>query len=135
MIYRYLTESSNNFKQIPITKDSIEKYKKQYKALSHIRLNNNTNGVILVDKEDNVVGVINTEKKDDGVWIQGFQIFGKYKGTGLSNYFLKIATNKYKATKLGVRATNDIAIHIYKKFGFKEYDRPNKDTIFMKLGK
>lgn len=123
MIYSYLTESSNNFKQIPITKDSIEKYKKQYKALSHIRLNNN------------IDGVINTEKKDDGVWIQGFQIFGKYKGTGLSNYFLKIATNKYKATKLAVRATNDVAIHIYKKFGFKEYDRPNKDTIFMKLGK
>lgn len=122
----------SGYKRVIITKDSIDKYKTQYKSLSHLRVNNNTNGIILVDENDTVVGVINTEKKDDGIWIQGFEIFGKYKGKGLSEYFLDIAVKKFHATKLAVSRRNETAMHIYKKYGFKIYDEFT-NGYFMKL--
>lgn len=67
--------------------------------------------------------MVNTETKSDGsIWIQGLEVFGDNKGKGLGKNLLDIAVNELNATKLSVRKTNNIAKHLYEKYGFEIYD-------------
>lgn len=106
----------NNFKKIKIRADIIKKYPLK---LKHIRENND--GYVFIDNGD-LVAVISVEKKNDDIWITALEIFDKYKGNGLSYKLLDVATKELKATKLSVNKRNDIAISLYKKYGFKIYD-------------
>lgn len=110
----------NKFKRIPLTESNLNRYKSQYRNLSHIRINDNTNGFIYLD-DDKVIAIISVETKDDGVWIQGLEIFGDYKGTGLSYSLLDTAVKELHADHLSVRKTNTIAKKLYDKYGFKVY--------------
>ena len=58
------------YKQIPLTQGNLDKYKKQYSNLNHVRINENTKGNMYIN-DGKVVGMVNTEKKDGEVWIQG----------------------------------------------------------------
>ena len=55
--------------------------------------------------------------------VQPVFIYPDYRGYGISNELMKKAIKDYGATKLGVYSDNQIAIHLYKSLGFKEYDR------------
>ena len=58
-------------------------------------------------KDINLIGMINTEKKSDGIiWIQGLEVFGDNRGQGFGYGLLDIAVNDLKATHLSVRKTN-----------------------------
>lgn len=92
-----------------LTNDILNQYKSQYRNLSHVKIDDTTKGFIY-EKNNKVIALINTEKKSDGkIWIQGLEIFGDNKGTGLSIGLLDIAVNELKATNLSVRKTNNIA--------------------------
>lgn len=55
----------------------------------------------------------------DGENIHNLEVFGKYKGKGLSYQLLDYATKKCGAKNLAVRKNNEIAKHVYDKYGFK----------------
>lgn len=81
----------------------------------------------------NVAAMVNTEKKPDGiVWIQGLEVFGDYKGMGISKELLDTAVNELGATHLSVRKTNTTAKNIYDRYGFVVYDETDY-MDFMKL--
>lgn len=126
-------ESVGSYQTKDITRDFIEKFKKNMKALSHIRTNENTKGVMLVDGE-NCIGFINTEIKDDGVWIQALEVSKEYQHQGYGQKLLEYAIKKLKATKLSVRKSNSHAIKLYKKNGFSVVDE-NDYQYIMSLGK
>ena len=114
-----------------ITNASIKKYKNQYKQLSHVRINSNTDGYLyLIDGE--VQAMINTEDKDGDIWIQGLEIFGESKGKGYSKYLLDIATKDLGATYLSVNKNNTIAKNVYDKYGFEVYDEDD-NMYYMEL--
>lgn len=55
----------------------------------------------------------------DGNNLSGFEIFGEYKGKGLSYEFLDYATKNLGVNNLSVNKENDIAKQTYEKYGFK----------------
>lgn len=122
----------NKFKSIELNENNLKKFKNTYKNLSHVRIDDSTIGKLFIDN-DNVVGMINIKAKPNGEkWIQGLEIFGKYKGTGLSLGLLDIGVKDLGAKYLSVRKTNTIAQKIYKKYGFTVY-KSDDYMDYMKL--
>lgn len=111
----------SNFKLILLNKKTIKQY-----HLNHIR--DNCIGSIYVNKKNELVCFVAIEEKENNErWIQGLEVSKEYRGHGLSEELLKEAINKYKVDHLSVNKSNEIAIYLYKKFGFKIY----KETDIM----
>ena len=120
-IYIRANTSLSDMKRIATTDKALRKYASQYKQLSHVRVNKNTKGYLYL-LDDKVQAMINVEDKQGEKWIQGLEIFGDAKGTGLSRSLLDVAVNELGATKLSVNKKNTLAKSIYDKYGFKVYD-------------
>lgn len=121
----------SSFARMEMNAPFIQIYKKDYPSLSHIRINNNTKGCIWVDDKKRPVAIINTERKDDDyIWINAFEIFGGYKGHGLSKQILRYAIKEYGITHLSVNKNNEIAYKLYKQLGFKTY-KTTENMYFM----
>lgn len=120
----------NNFKCEDISTNVINRYKRQYRNLAHIRITKNTKGYIYT-KDNQVVGIINTERKSDGkVWIQALEVFGDNKRKGIGYALLDVAVKQLHARYLSVRKTNTTAINLYKKYGFNILIKKTDDTIY-----
>ena len=65
------------------------------------------------------VAEFKTFKWWDGVNVCDLEIFGKYKGRGLSYDLLDYATKKCGVKNLSVEKSNDLAKKIYDKYGFE----------------
>lgn len=133
-IYIRATTSNNPFYDMDcekITNAALKKYKDQYKQLSHVRVNSNTEGYLYII-DDKVQAMINIEDKNGDIWIQGLEIFGESKGKGYSKYLLDIATKDLGATHLSVNKNNTIAKKVYDKYGFEVYDEDD-NMYYMEL--
>lgn len=127
----YQSSKDMNISQFPkmrLTDAIIQVYGQSYPSMRHIRINNRTKGYVWL-KDKQIVGYINVEEKDDdSKWIQAFEIFPPYKGHGLSKQMLNIAVNEFGANYLSVSKNNDLAIKVYKSYGFKIYK--STDTMY-----
>lgn len=123
--------SLSSFTKKELSKSIIDKYKSDYRQLSHIRINKNTKGYVWLDG-DSLVGFINVEDKDGEKWINSFEIFGKYKKHGLSKQMMNVAMRDLKATHLSVNKKNNVAIKIYKSIGFNTY-KETDTMLFMSI--
>ena len=126
--------SLSTFKSVPISKQSLDRYKKQYPFLRHIR--EDDGGVIWIDG-DKVVGVMGAaphkETLDQSqIWIHSFEISKEYQNHGLSRQMLDYGINKLHARYLSVNKNNEVAFSLYKKVGFEVYGE-NKTMYFLKL--
>lgn len=120
----------NNFKREDISTNVINRYKRQYRNLVHIRITKNTKGYIYT-KDSQVIGIINTERKSDGkVWIQALEVFGDNKRKGIGYALLDVAVKQLHARWLSVRKTNTAAINLYKKYGFNILIKKTDDTMY-----
>lgn len=126
----YQSSKDMNISQFPkmrLTDAIIQVYSQSYPSMRHIRINNRTKGYVWL-KDKQIVGYINVEEKDDdSKWIQAFEIYPPYKGHGLSKQMLNIAVNEFGANYLSVSKNNELAIKIYKSYGFKTYK--SSDTM------
>ena len=121
-----------DYKDIPLAKSTILSYKKGCNMLSHIRYGKNIDGCILVDGVK-VVGVVSIERKNnDQYWLQALEITKDYRGYGLSKQLLNLAVKHYGARYLSVNKNNEVAIKLYKDYGFEIYEESG-DMYFMKL--
>ena len=120
-------KSLSDFKCIKINEDNI----KQFKELKHLRIKN-CDGYMYLDG-DNLVCFYNTEHKDNGeYWIQAIEVLPLYKNYSLGTQLLK-KCESLGANRLSVNKSNKVAINMYKKNDWKEYDSSD-NMIFMSKG-
>ena len=103
------------YKELPWTKENIEKYKSQENMLKHARfIPEKTVGKFLVTPTDEkLVGYIACE----GDTIIALEVLPEYRGRGIATDLI----NSSRATKLSVQKSNRNrnAIRLYEKLGFR----------------
>lgn len=127
----------SSLKRVHITEAIIEKYKKQYPDLRHVRCKDTDtykcDGYMWFDKENLVAQVGSCEYLDDGTkWIVSLDIMKDYKGHGLSKQILDFTTKTMKCKYLSVDKNNKLAKMIYDQYGFKVYYEDD-DLYYMTL--
>lgn len=127
----------SSLKRVHITEAIIEKYKKQYPDIRHVRCKDTDtykcDGYMWFDKENLVAQVGSCEYLDDGTkWIVSLDIMKDYKGHGLSKQILDFATKTMKCKYLSVDKNNKLAKMIYDQYGFKVYYEDD-DLYYMTL--
>lgn len=120
----------NSFNKINIT----EELAKKYDIYCNEPTLQNFKGYIYTDKHNSLVALIavatyNNKKS----WIQPMEISKKYRGYGLSKQLLDVAVKELGAKYLAVYIDNEVAINIYKKYGFKIYKKVANREYFMTI--
>lgn len=110
--------SLSKFKRVVISLDSIKEFKSSAKFLSHFRTGKDYTGYIWIDK-DKVVAACNVHISENE--IQAIEITKDYQGYGLSYQILDVCTKDLNGYKLTVNKSNQVAISLYKKYGFVIY--------------
>ena len=123
----------SSFKKIHITEEVINKYKKEYPFLKHVRCKDTKeyicDGYIWFNNNELVAMVGSCEYLDDKTkWIVSLEITEKYRGYGLSTQILDYAVKTMKCEYLSVNKNNEVAKKVYDKYGFKVYEE--SDTMF-----
>ena len=116
----------SSFKKIHITESVINKYKKEYPFLSHVRCKDTKeyicDGYIWFDNDELVAMVGSCEYRDDKTkWVVSLEITKDYRGYGLSKQILNYAVKTMNCKYLSVNKNNKIAKKVYDEYGFKVY--------------
>ena len=128
----------SSLKQVEITEEIINRYKKEYPVLRHVRCKDTKeykcDGYMWLDNNNKLVCHVGScEYNDDHTkWIVSLEILPKYKGHGLSKQILYFAVNKMKCRYLSVNKSNKLAKYIYDQYGFKVYQE-DKNMYYMVL--
>lgn len=124
----------NNFTKKKIDKTLCEKYKDKpfYQDLKDAV---SADAYIWFDNDDNYVGMVAVDKSKHPYWIFNLIVDKKYQGHGLGAQLLDYSVKSLGGEALSVEKTNDIAIHIYEKYGFiaKKTKNGDKDMNYMYL--
>lgn len=126
-------KSLSNFKKVHITETIIDKYKKEYPMLRHVRCKDTKDyicdGYIWLDNDKLVCMVGSCEYTDDNTkWIVSLEIMKDYRGYGLSSQILDYAVKNMNCKYLSVNKKNEVAKRIYDNYGFKVYHED--DTMY-----
>lgn len=111
-----MATTTRGYKRIPSSEENVIKYKKQYSKLSHVKVGNGFDGVILIDGDIFVAVLqcnINTK------YIVALEVSDKYRRKGIAGSLLNLAIKKFECNKLTVNKTNKEAIALYEKHGYK----------------
>lgn len=86
-------------------------------------LESQSNKVFAIAQETStgkVAGIISVKsnKSESRNDIGGFRVFDNYKGHGIGEKLFKYAVEKLNGNRLGVYKDNEVAINLYKKYGF-----------------
>ena len=113
----FKTKSGKTFKLVNVDTDEALKYiSKEWRESK----NGKTLYVALSEQDDyEIAGYIGWNKSGS---IAPLRVYEKFRGYGLSEILLKLAI-KNGGYKLGVFSDNEVAIKLYKKFGFVEVGR------------
>lgn len=127
----------SSLKKIRITESIINKYKKEYPVLRHVRCKD-TNEYIcdgyMWFKDNNLACYVGScQYTDDHTkWIVSLEILPEYRGYGLSNQILDFCVKSMNCKYLSVNKNNQLAKKIYDKYGFKVYHE-DKTMYYMTL--
>ena len=133
--YRNIKLSS--LKKVRITEYLIDKYKKEYPVLRHVRCKDTDEYVCdgyMWFKDDNLVCYVGScQYTDDNTkWIVSLEILPEYRGYGLSTQILDFCVKSMNCKYLSVNKNNQLAKKIYDKYGFKVYHE-DKTMYYMTL--
>lgn len=125
--------SLSSLKKVHITKEIIDNYEKDYPCLKHVRCKDTKDytcdGYMWMDNNKLACMVGSCEYTDDHTkWIVSLVVTKEYKGYGLSKQVLDYAVKYMDCKYLSVNKNNQIAKHIYDKYGFKVYEE--SDTMY-----
>lgn len=118
-----------DLKAVDITQSAINMYKRQMPSLCHVRVDG-YEGVIFLDKRD-VVGFVNVNTEDG--CIQALEVSEKYRGREIGTQLLTYAIIRLHAVRLSVNKKNDVALRLYKKYGFV-VDEEDDHMYYMERG-
>lgn len=127
----------SSLKKVRITEYLIDKYKKEYPVLRHVRCKDTDeyvcDGYMWFKDDDLVCYVGSCQYTDDNTkWIVSLEILPKYRGYGLSNQILDFCVKSMNCKYLSVNKNNELAKKIYDKYGFKVYHE-DKTMYYMTL--
>lgn len=127
----------SSLKRTHITEFIINKYKKEYPVLRHVRCKDTDeyvcDGYMWFKENDLVCYVGSCQYTDDNTkWIVSLEILPEYRGYGLSNQILDFCIKNMKCRYLSVNKNNELAKKIYDKYGFKTYHE-DKNMYYMTL--
>ena len=127
----------SSLKKVRITEYLIDKYKKEYPVLRHVRCKDTNeytcDGYMWFKDDDLVCYVGSCQYTDDNTkWIVSLEILPKYRGYGLSNQILDFCVKSMNCKYLSVNRNNELAKKIYDKYGFKTYHE-DKTMYYMTL--
>ena len=127
----------SSLKKVRITEYLIDKYKKEYPVLRHVRCKDTDEYVCdgyMWFKDDNLVCYVGScQYTDDNTkWIVSLEILPEYRGYGLSTQILDFCVKSMKCKYLSVNKNNQLAKKIYDKYGFKVYHE-DKSMYYMTL--
>lgn len=127
----------SSLKKTHITEFIINKYKKEYPVLRHVRCKDTDeyvcDGYMWFKENDLVCYVGSCQYTDDNTkWIVSLEILPEYRGYGLSNQILDFCIKNMKCRYLSVNKNNELAKKIYDKYGFKTYYE-DKTMYYMTL--
>nr|DAO98194.1 MAG TPA: metallophosphatase domain protein [Bacteriophage sp.] len=117
----------SSLKKVKITEELINKYKKDYPVLRHVRCKDTKeyicDGYLWMNRDNKLVCYVGScEYTDDHTkWIVSLEILPEFKGHGLSKQILDFATKNMNCKYLSVNKDNKLAKSIYDKYGFKVY--------------
>ena len=122
--------SLSSLKKVHIAESVINKYKKEYPVLRHVRCKDTNeyicDGYMWFKENDLVCYVGSCQYTDDHTkWIVSLEIIPKYRGYGLSTQILDFCVKSMKCKYLSVNKNNELAKKIYDKYGFKVYHEDN----------
>ena len=131
--------SLSSLKKVHTTESVINKYKKEYPVLRHVRCKDTNeyicDGYMWFKENDLVCYVGSCQYTDDHTkWIVFLEIIPKYRGYGLSNQILDYCVKSMKCKYLSVNKNNELAKKIYDKYGFKVYHE-DKTMYYMTIDK
>ena len=118
-------KSDKHFKYIDMNSSEALKY------ITKDWLNGKLGEIAVCKEDDKLAGYIYVNKSGT---IAPLEVYKNYRGYGVSNVLFKDAVEKMKGKKLGVYSDNQVAINLYKKFGFKETGRKkyaDSDEVIM----
>ena len=126
----------SSFKKIPVTEESVKKYKPQLASLCHVRTGEEYKGYIYVDKNDSIVGyiVVHDDGKSKLREIQALEIAKDFRGHGLSKQILMVAINDLKANATTVSKSNEVTLKINKDCGFKTVPMRMSKMYYQTIG-
>lgn len=127
----------SSLKKVRITEYFIDKYKKEYPVLRHVRCKDTDEYVCdgyMWFKDDNLVCYVGSCQYTDNntEWIVSLEILPEYRGYGLSTQILDFCVKSMKCKYLSVNKNNELAKKIYDKYGFKVYHE-DKTMYYMTL--
>ena len=127
----------SSLKKVRITEYLIDKYKKEYPVLRHVRCKDTDEYVCdgyMWFKDDSLVCYVGScQYTDDNTkWIVSLEILPEYRGYGLSNQILDFCVKYMNCKYLSVNKNNELAKKIYDKYGFKVYHE-DKTMYYMTL--
>lgn len=117
----------SEFTKIRITEEIINKYKKEYPALRHVRCKDTKkyicDGYMWVNVYGELVCYVGSCEYTDThtKWIVSLEIMPEFRGNGLSKQILDFATKNMNCKYLSVNKNNKSAKAVYDKYGFKTY--------------
>ena len=122
--------SLSSLEKVHITESVINKYKKEYPVLRHVRCKDTNeyicDGYMWFKENDLICYVGSCQYTDDHTkWIVSLEIIPKYRGYGLSNQILDYCVKSMKCKYLSVNKNNELAKKIYDKYGFRVYHEDN----------
>lgn len=111
-----------------ITKEIAKKYNIQCTSPNLIKFE----GYLYTDDHDSYVALVAVGTyKNLKSWIMPIQISEEYRGYNLSKQLMKVAITELGAKHLGVYADNEVAIKLYKDYGFKIYKKLRSDKYLV----
>ena len=111
-------KNNSDVRWIPIDNQVIKTYKDKLKGLSHVRTSPSDHGYLFLDKDNNPIGFVSLEDKSGDKWIQALEIAPDFQRSGYGTNLLQFA-QKQGAKFLSVNKSNDVALHMCEKQGWK----------------
>lgn len=103
------------------SQEGISIYDKKWPGGSDFEKSKNAVIGLAVNNDKEILGRIRVKytSKNKNI-IGGFRVYDKYKGYGIGEKLFEYAVNKLNGNYLGVLSDNEIAINLYKKYGFEK---------------
>ena len=130
----FVPTSLDDFTRIELTEEINEEYQQYFDIAEP--WNEYMMGCVYLDADKPVallqILTANPEMYLETNFLNTLEITPEYRGLGLSKELLDVATQEYDVKELGVESDNEIAIEIYKKYGF-EIVEPTEWGYYMQL--
>lgn len=111
-----------------LTKSMLDRINKDDTMLIHLNTDADRCYGFFNDEDELVCYVSVTKEKDNLNWITGLEVLPPYRGDGLGKQLLDFTVKSLNATALGVSKNNEVAINMYRDYGFETSQDSKRDV-------